>query len=171
MNVRLKQLSKGDAPRLAELANNKKIWDNLRDYIPYPYTESDAEAFIDMTAAEHPPMTFGIGIDDSLCGVIGLVAQKDVYHTSAEIGYWIGEPFWGKGIGTKAVGMVTEYGFQKLGLERIHTGIFEFNTASMRILEKNGFKKEGVFRNAVVKNGTICDEHRYAILKKEYDRN
>jgi len=88
-----------------------------------------------------------------------------VYSKSAEIGYWVGEPFRNKGIVTAAVKLMTEYGFNTLNLIRVHTGIFEYNTASMRVLEKNGFDKEGVFKRSVFKNGKIWDEHRYAKLK------
>ena len=88
--------------------------------------------------------------------------QKDVYRESAEIGYWLGAPYWGKGIATKAVALVTHYGFETLRLNRIFTGVFSFNKASMRVLEKNGFTKEGIFKRAVVKNGITYDEHRYA---------
>ena len=151
----------------AELANNKKIWDNLRDYIPFPYKESDAEFFIDLTNKEDPKQTFGIEYKGKLSGVIGLVIQKDVYKKSAEIGYWIGEAFWGNGIATKVVELITEYGFDKLDLNRIYTGVFEYNLASMKVLEKNGYEKEGIFKNAILKNEKICDEHRFFKLNEK----
>ena len=154
-----------DKWQLAELANNKKVWDNLRDYIPFPYDESDAESFIDHTSKEDPRQTFAIIYKDQFAGVVGLVPQNDVYRKSAEIGYWIGEPYWRKGIATKAVELITEYGFGTLDLNRIYAGIFDFNVGSMRVLERNGFKKEGVFKNAVLKNNKVCDEHRFYKLK------
>jgi RimJ/RimL family protein N-acetyltransferase len=83
----------------------------------------------------------------------------------AEIGYWIGEPYWGKGIAGRAVALITANGFGELNLVRIYAGVFDFNIASMKVLEKNGFQKEGIFRHAVIKNGRICDEHRYYKLK------
>ncbi len=163
--IRIRSLKESDAGQLSKLANNKKIWDNLRDYIPFPYKESDADFFVNLTLAEDPKQTFGIEYQGALCGVIGLAIQKDVYQKSAEIGYWIGEPFWGQGIATKALALITTYGFDKLDLHRIYTGVFEFNTASMKVLEKNGYQKEGIFKNAVIKNGEVCDEHRFYKLK------
>jgi len=151
------------------LANNKNIWDNLRDYIPYPYTVSDAKFFINLTKKQDPQQSFGIDFKNELCGVISLVLQKDVYRKSAEIGYWIGEPYWGKGIATKAVALITQYGFESLHLIRIYTGVFMHNTASMHVLEKNGYCKEGIFKNAVVKNDIVLDEHRYFIVNKNQE--
>jgi RimJ/RimL family protein N-acetyltransferase len=165
--IKIRALKISDKAELAKLANNKKVWDNLRDYIPFPYKESDAEFFINLTNEENPKQTFGIEYKGKISGVIGLVIQKDVYKKSAEIGYWIGEPFWGNGIATKAVKLITEYGFDKLNLNRIYTGVFEYNTASMKVLEKNGFEKEGIFKNAILKNDKICDEHRFYKLSKK----
>jgi len=165
--VILRQLNKSDKSVLAKLANNKKVWDNLRDYIPHPYNEEDAEHFINLTKEEEPKQNFAVEYNSELCGVIGLIVQRDVYKNSAEIGYWLGEPYWGKGIATKAVELIVEYGFNQLGLHRIYTGIFDFNVASMKVLEKNDFEKEGVFKNAIVKNNKICDEHRYFKLNPD----
>ncbi len=151
--------------QLAQLANNKKIYDNLRDHFPFPYKEGHAEAFIKAAREENPKQRFGIVYKASLYGAIGLGIQQDVYRKTAEIGYWIGEPYWRKGIATKAVALITAYGFSELHLVRIYAGVFDFNIASMKVLEKNGFQKEGIFRNAVFKNGRICDEHRYYKLK------
>ena len=159
--IKIRPLNLSDKSELANLANNKKIWDNLRDYIPYPYNENDANNFIKLTEQESPKQNFGIEYNGKLCGVIGLIVQKDVYRKSAEIGYWIGEPYWGKGIATKAVELITDYGFNTLDLKRIYTGVFEYNIASMKVLEKNGFEKEGILKKAVLKNEIFFDEHRY----------
>jgi len=166
-NIILRSLTDDDATALAQLANNKKIYDNVRDALPHPYTLDDAIFFINLTKQENPQVSFAIEYEGVFCGMIGLIPQKDVYRLTAEIGYWLGEPFWGKGIITKAAAMVTEYGFNELGLIRIHTGIFEHNLASMKVLEKNGYKKECVFEKSVIKNGKILDEHRYAKLKDQ----
>ena len=103
------------------------------------------------------------------CGIIGLIIQEDVYAKTAEIGYWLGEQFWGKGIMTKAVELMTEYGFGKLKLVRIYTGIFEYNITSMKVLEKNGYVKEGIFKKAIYKNRKTWDEHRYCKLNSTYN--
>jgi len=161
----LRPLNNNDSTELALLANNKKIWDNLRDYIPFPYTINDAISFINMVKDQKPFMTFAIEFDGHLCGVIGLVAQKDVYRKTAEVGYWIGEPYWNKGIATVAVKLITEYGFDQLDYVRIHTGVFEYNTGSMKVLEKNGYKKDGIFETAILKNSQIWNEHRFSKIK------
>ena len=161
----LRPLYNSDANVLAQLANNKKIWDNVRDYLPFPYYIEDAIYFITPTQKEDPVMTFAIEYDEQFCGVIGLVGQSDVYKKTAEIGYWLGEPFWGKGIATQAVTLITDYGFNELGFVRIHTGIFKYNIGSMKVLEKNGYKKDGVFEKNVFKNGEMIDEHRYSKIK------
>lgn len=159
--VKLRELHLSDKSQLAKLANNKNIWDNLRNAFPYPYSEGDAESFINRVIKEKPRQNFGIEYKGDLCGVIGLIIQNDVYRKSAEIGYWVGEPFWGKGIASKAIELITTYGFEDLKLIRIFAGVFESNTASMKALENNGYIKEGIFKNAIFKNDKVYDEHRY----------
>ncbi len=164
-DVQLRRLQLKDATTLATLANNKKIWDQLRDAMPHPYAEQDATTFITSAAEENPLVTFAILYKDALCGVVSLVPQTDVYAHNAEIGYWLGESFWGKGIATIAVKLITHYGLKKLNFTRLHAGIFEHNIASMKVLEKNGFVKEGICKHAIVKNKRLLDEHRYAITE------
>lgn len=161
----LRPLADIDKDELARLANNKKIWDNLRDLMPHPYTADNAIFFIKLAKQEDPQMTFAIEYNGQFCGVIGLTGQQDVYKKTAEIGYWIGEPFWNKGIATEAVNLITDYGLNQLDLIRIHTGIFEYNLSSMKVLEKCGYKKEGVFEKSIIKNGQIWNEHRYSKTK------
>ena len=159
--IKLRELHLSDKSQLAKLANNKKIWDNLRDSFPYPYSKKDAELFINLTIEENPKQNFAIDYAGDLCGVIGLIIKNDIYSNSAEIGYWIGESFWGKGIATTAIELITNYGFEDLKLNRIYAGVFEFNNLSMKALENNGYKKEGIFKKAVLKNAKFLDEHRY----------
>lgn len=161
----LRPLQIDDNEDLARLANNKHVWDNLRDVLPHPYQVSDAENFILSIANDDPQLVFAIEYQSKLCGVIGLVMQTDVYRLSAEIGYWLGEPYWGIGIATRAVSLVTDYAFKTLGFHRVYAGIFEYNKPSMRVLEKNGFVKEGIFKQSIIKNGKMWDEHRYAKVK------
>ncbi len=169
-NIQIRPLELSDIQQLTKLANNKKVWDNLKDYFPYPYTEKDAAFFINLTQEHNPKQSFGIEFNNELCGVISLIVQEDIYRKSAEIGYWIGEPYWGKGIMTKAVELITQYGFEKLNLIRIYAGVFDYNVTSMNILENNGYKKEGIFSKAIIKNDKIWDEHRYYILNKKYNK-
>ncbi|MCK9413985.1 MAG: GNAT family N-acetyltransferase [Prolixibacteraceae bacterium] len=166
-SIRLRGFSDLDQVRLAKLCNNKKIWDNVRDLLPSPYTEQNALEFIRLCQQEVPTTTFAIEYNGELAGCIGLVKQTDVYRLGAELGYWIGEPYWGLGIATQAVELITLYGFNKLGLIRIYSGVFEFNAASQRVLEKSGFKLEGIFEKSVIKDGKILNEYRYSKLKPQ----
>ncbi|MBN1986954.1 MAG: GNAT family N-acetyltransferase [Prolixibacteraceae bacterium] len=163
--VHLRPLRYKDANRLAQLANNKKISMNLRDGFPYPYTLADAKKFIEICKNHTPVQVFAIECNGEYAGNIGLYPGEDVYRRSAEIGYFLGESYWGKGIMTKAVKQMVEYGFSNLNIVRIYTGVFEYNKASQRVLEKCGFKKEAVFEKAIYKNHQLWNEVRFAILK------
>ena len=168
-DVELRRFRKTDAVRLAALANNQKISRNLRNGFPHPYGLKDAEVFINKCLEQKITTIFAIVFKGEYVGNIGLMPAEDVYRKSAEIGYFIGEAYWNKGITTKAVNLITDYGFSVLELLRIHTGIFEYNTASMRVLEKCGYRKEGVFQKAIIKNGQVCDEHRYAKINPKFE--
>ena len=163
--VSLRPFRRDDAPRMAELANNEKIAVNLRDGFPHPYTLADAEKFIEM-ALSKPDQIFAIEYMGEYVGNIGVHKKSDVYRYGAEIGYFLGEPYWNKGIMSRAVNLVCDYAFRELDIIRIDTGVFDFNPASMRVLEKCGFFREVVFRKSVVKRGKICNEVRYAKIKE-----
>ena len=163
-SIKLRMLKMTDKQQLATLLNNKKIWDNMRDIIPFPYTEKDAEAFIEIVKGDAQQQVFAIEFNSEFCGIISLILQKDIYIKSAEIGYWIGEPFWNRGITSKAVALMTQLGFEKYNINRIFAGVFEYNIASTRVLEKNGYVREGLFKKAILKNGKMWDEYIYAIL-------
>jgi RimJ/RimL family protein N-acetyltransferase len=163
--IKLRKLETSDKSVIAKLLNNKKIWNNLTNKIPYPYTERDAEIFLKFIERDKHHKAFAIELNREFCGIIGLIKQQDVREKSAELGYWIGEPFWNKGITTEAVKLITEYGFSNLNIIRIYSTVFEYNIASMKVLEKNGYKKEGIFKKAIFKNNKIWDEHRYFKLK------
>lgn len=167
-NVKLRKLTLKDAPIIANLLNNKKIWDNLRDYIPYPYKVFDAESFIKRENIEEPLTAFGILYRNKLAGIISLKRQVDVHRLSAEIGYWLGEEYWGSGITHKAVKLMTSYGFNELHLLKIYAVIMASNEPSKRVLEKAGYEKEGYFKKSVIKNGIICDEVRFGISKEDF---
>ncbi len=150
-----------DKVQITKLADNRKIADNLRDIFPYPYSEKDAADYINICMKEDVPVTFAIEFNGQLAGMIGLVPQNDVYRRTAEVGYWIGEIYWGRGIASKALELITKYGFDVLKFARLHTGVFENNKASMRVLEKNGYNFEGIFTKNIFKNGKFLDEYRY----------
>ena len=165
-NVLLRRLRRADIPELAKLANNRNVWDNVRDYFPHPYSEKDAEFFISSKVSEDPQVTFAIEFEGSFAGVVGLEPQQDVYAHTCEIGYWIGEAYWGKGIATEAVKQATIYAFESLGLHKVYAGVFEFNKGSMRVLQKAGYFQEAILKSSVQKNNKIVDEVRYCIFKK-----
>ena len=165
-NIKLRPFRGADIQQVAKFCNNKKIWDNLRDIIPFPYAENNAREFIALCGKESPQTTFAIAYKGDFVGCIGLVRQTDIYRLTAEIGYWIGEPFWGLGLATKAVGLLVDYGFNQLGLVRIYADVFDYNKASQSVLEKAGFKLDCIFEKAAIKNDKICNEYRYSLIKK-----
>ncbi len=151
-----------DADDLARYANNRKIWLQLRDGFPHPYTLTDAETFLcDMTKTSDPHV-FAIACSDGPIGGIGLHPGSDVHRYSAEMGYWLAEPFWGQGIMTKAVTLLSEWGFEHKKLKRIFAEPYTNNPASARVLEKSGFKLEGIMLSSVVKNNKTLDQWLYA---------
>lgn len=152
----------GDAASIAPLANNRAIWLNLRDRFPHPYTLADAEAFIAITMAETPARNFAICLDDAAIGSIGIIPGNDIYRKSAEIGYWLGEPYWGRGYATEAIRGFSDWAFTSYDLVRIFAMAFTYNQASARVLEKAGFVREATSRCAAIKNGKIWDEWLYA---------
>ena len=157
-----------DAAGLAEALNNKNIIDNLRDGIPYPYTECDAEAFIAarLSADRNSSFSFAIAADNRVVGSIGAFRQDNIHARTAEMGYYIAQAFWGRGIGTSAVKQECGYIFRNTDIIRIFAEPFSRNIASCRVLEKAGFTYEGTLRKNAVKNGEILDMKMYAILKE-----
>lgn len=163
-NVKLRPLSFEDRFRLAKLANNPKIAINLRDGFPHPYNLADAEKFIENFAVQDPQQVFAVEYQGEYVGNIGLHRGSDVYRKTAEIGYFLGEPYWNKGITTQAVNLICNYGFKTLDIVRIHAGIFEYNPVSMRVLEKCGFRCESIREKAIFKQGKIWNEFVYVKL-------
>ncbi len=166
---RIRKWQLKDAVSLAAALSNKKVQDNLRDGLPYPYTEKDGADFISemLSADENETFAFAITVDDVAVGSIGVFRQGNIHRQTAELGYYIAEKYWGKGIMTEAVKQVCDYVFQKSDIIRIYGEPFAYNTASLRVLEKAGFQYEGTLRNNAVKNGKVLDMKMYAILKEE----
>jgi RimJ/RimL family protein N-acetyltransferase len=156
---------KGDEVSLQKNANNPNVSRFLMDRFPSPYTMEAASLWVNSLVDQDPLINFAITIDDQVIGGIGLERRDDVYHKTALIGYWLSEELWGKGIITEAVKLVTQYAFTHLGVIRLQAGVLSKNPASMRVLEKAGYAKEGVLRKAAIKGGEVMDEHVYAILK------
>lgn len=147
----------------------KKVQDNLRDGIPYPYTEQDGVDFISamLSADENDTFAFAITVDEKVIGSIGVYRQENIHRQTAELGYYIAEEYWDKGIMTEAIKQICQYVFQKSDILRIYAEPFAYNEASCRVLEKAGFQYEGTLRNNAVKNGKVIDMKMYSILKTE----
>ena len=153
-----------DADSLAAHANNRRIWINLRDAFPHPYTIHDAREFIRAIRSRSPETTFAITVGDEAVGSIGFVLHRDVERVSAEIGYWLAEPFWGRGITAEALAAVTTLAIQQHGLTRIYAVPFAWNAASCRVLEKAGYVLEARLRNSAVKDGKLTEQLQYAFI-------
>ncbi len=158
---------KDDAASIARYANNRSIAMWLRDRFPYPYTIYDAEGFLAAVARQDPRASFAVATRQEAIGGIGLDMGADIHRFTAELGYWLGEPFWGKGIMTEAVTQFTAWAFAHLDLYRLFANVFATNAASARVLEKAGFECEGRLRASVFKNGQILDQLLYARIKDE----
>ena len=165
MDVRLTKWNDDDIEALISLANNKNIADTLRDRFPYPYTIEDAKWWVDFQKNLDPKQNFAIRVNDKLAGGIGCDPQHDVNRKNIEIGYWLGEQFWKKGIASEAVKKMTAYIFMNFDVLRIFAPVFEINKASMKVLEKAGYHLEAIHKKAVIKNEVIMDEYLYVKLK------
>jgi [ribosomal protein S5]-alanine N-acetyltransferase len=159
----LRAWRRSDIPSLVRYANNRKIWVNLRDIFPHPYTKGAAERWIRICESNSGPTTnFAIELDNEAIGGISCRLLDDVNCKTAVIGYWLGEPFWGRGIATAALTQITDYAFRTLSLERLEATVFEWNPASARVLEKCGYVFEGRMRHSIFKDGRIADCLLYA---------
>jgi [ribosomal protein S5]-alanine N-acetyltransferase len=159
MQISLRPWHINDAEPLAALANNKKIWDNVRDIFPHPYTTKDAKEWLALNVGVTPVLNFVIEVDGHFVGSIGMVPKTDVYRNNMEIGYWLGEPFWNKGIASKAISLICEIIQNNYPhINRIYAEVFETNKASISALEKNGFELECVRKQAVIKNEILLDD-------------
>lgn len=154
-----------DVGSLQRNADNRKIWLNLRDIFPHPYSVEDARSWIRFALSEAPERSFAITFGDEAIGGIGLVFGEDVHAHTAELGYWLGEPFWGKGIMSGAVSNFAAYAFQTYPISRIFAEPYVGNKASRRVLENAGFSLEGVMRKNVIKDGLVHDQALYAMIK------
>ncbi|MEP7014544.1 MAG: GNAT family protein [Verrucomicrobiota bacterium] len=154
-----------DAVSLAKHANNRKIWLGVRDLFPNPYTIEAAQEFLQKATTEKPTRKFCIEVDGEASGDIGIRIGEDVHRQTAELGYWLGQEFWGKGVMSEAAAAFTEYCFENFQLQRIHAQCFANNPASNRVLEKIGFVFEGRLRKNAIKDGKVLDSLLYAKIK------
>jgi RimJ/RimL family protein N-acetyltransferase len=153
-----------DVASLVKYADNRKIWLNLRDRFPHPYTRRDGRDFIQLARSQRPETMFAIDVGGEAAGGIGFVPNSDVERVSAEIGYWLGEPFWGRGIATEALAAVTRYAVDTHHLTRVYALPYARNVASCRVLEKAGFTLEARLRRSAIKDGEIIDQMQYAFV-------
>ena len=153
-----------DADSIAVHANNRNVWINLRDAFPHPYSTKEARAFLKSLRDRTPETMFAIAVEGRAVGGIGFVLHPDVERVSAEIGYWLGEAFWGRGIATEALVAVTAHAIQTHGLTRIYAVPFAWNAASCRVLEKAGYVLEGRLRKSAIKDGKLTDQLQYAYI-------
>lgn len=156
-----------DLDSLVRHANNRNVWRNLRDAFPHPYTAQDGERWLRSATRADPETNFAIVVAGQAAGGVGVVLKDDIYRRSAEIGYWLGEEFWGRGIVTEAVKAMTAYAFAAFDLARIYASVFEWNPASMRVLEKAGYTLEARIRKGVFKDGQLIDEFLYAMIRRQ----
>ena len=173
MKCRIRKWELSDAKDLAAALSNKKVQDNLRDGLPYPYTVQDGKEFISamLSADENETFAFAIMVDDKVVGSIGIFRQGNIHSQTAELGYYIAEEYWGKGIMTEAVKQICAYVFGDSDIIRIYAEPFAYNIASCRVLEKVGFQYEGTLRSNAVKNGKVIDMKMYSLIKEEYYDN
>jgi RimJ/RimL family protein N-acetyltransferase len=162
----VRDLRSGDAPRIAELGDNYNVWRNTSDRFPHPYTLPAAEGFVAKVAGETPRRVFAICLDDQLIGTVGAKLGEDIYRLSAELGYWLGEPYWGRGYATDVVTAFVPWAFERYRLVRMSALVFAWNGASGRVLEKCGFELTARIKNGAFKDGRVVDELLYSRLSE-----
>ncbi|MBC7696351.1 MAG: GNAT family N-acetyltransferase [Burkholderiales bacterium] len=166
MQITLRPWHLDDLYHLVELANNKNIAMFMADVFPHPYTTENGKTFIGFATSSPNSKIFAIVIDGKPVGSIGLHLQTDILRKNAEIGYWLGEAYWGKGIIKNAIEQIVDYGFKNMDIVRVFARIYGTNISSQRVIEKVGFKLEGRFEKTIFKNNKFLDELIYAIRKK-----
>jgi ribosomal-protein-alanine N-acetyltransferase len=154
-----------DAASLARHGNNRKIWLNLRDRFPHPYTEDAARGYIAFNLEQQRSTSFAIEVDGSAVGGISLRPGEDIERRTAEMGYWLGEDYWGRGIVTAAIKLVTGYALGECDLDRVFAVPFVPNVGSWRALEKADYQREGLMRKSAFKDGVVYDQYLYARVR------
>lgn len=168
MKCEIRQWRLSDAKNLSELLSNKSILNNLRDGIPYPYTEKDALDYIMamLSSNGHDTFAYAVTADGRAVGSVGAFRQGNIHSKTAELGYYLSEEYWGQGIMTDAVKQLCKIIFETTDIIRIFAEPFSYNTASCRVLEKAGFELEGTLRCNAVKNGAVIDMKMYSLIRK-----
>jgi len=164
-DLRVRSWRKDDLDALLRHANNPKIAANLRDQFPHPYTRRDAIDYLNYVRTIEVETSFAVEYGDEAVGGIGFKLGLDIARLSAEVGYWLSEAYWGRGLTTRAVSATVDWAFEHYKLTRIFAMAFSHNVASMRVLEKAGFEREGVLRRSAIKNGVVLDQVLYAKVR------
>lgn len=155
---------------LQRIADSKLVARILRDAFPHPYTLDDAVGFLNNVRQGKMGIVYGIFLNSGeLVGVISLTPGRDVNRYSAEVGYFVGEQYWNRGYATEALMLVVNFAQYRHGFKRLFATVFDFNLASMRVLEKTGFKKEGIMKSSAVKDDKVIDEHLYGLVLGKSD--
>jgi len=164
-DLRVRPWRKDDLDALLRYANNPKIASHLRDQFPHPYTRRDGIDYLNFVRTLEIPTSFAVEYGGEAVGGIGFKIGVDISRLSAEMGYWLGEPFWGRGLMTRAVRAASDWALDEYNLVRLFAMVFSHNVASARVLEKAGFEREGVMRRSAIKNGVILDQLLYARVR------
>ena len=160
----MRDWARSDQASLVRHANNRNVWRNLTHRFPHPYTEVHAQSWFAMLEAMREPSHWAIEVDGEAVGAIGCMLGEGVHKRSAQFGYWLGQAYWGRGIMTAAVKAVVPYAMDRFGLVRLESPVFDWNPASMGVLEKCGFTREAVLKASVAKDGQIIDSVLYAVV-------
>ena len=168
MNFKLRSWKISDLDSLVKYANNKDIAKYMTDKFPFPYEDSNGRAFIEFATKDDPIHIFAIDIDGQAVGGIGIHPQDDIRRKNAELGYWLAEPFWGKGIISSAIKQIIDFAFETYDIDRVFACPFGTNSASQKVLEKNNFILEGKFEKSLIKNGELEDELIYAVRRDHW---
>ncbi len=164
-DLRVRPWRKDDLDALLRYANNPKIAANLRDQFPNPYTRRDANDYLNFVRSADIPTSFAVEHQGEAIGGIGFKPGTDIARLTTEMGYWLGEPFWGRGLMTRAVRAASERAFEEYRVTRVFAMVFSHNVGSIRVLEKAGFEREGIMRRSAIKNGVILDQWLYAKVR------
>ena len=164
-DVKVRTWRKDDLKALLRHANNAKIAANLRDQFPHPYTRRDALDFLDYAHMQEPECSFAIELKGEAIGGVGFLIGRDIARMTAEMGYWLSEEYWGRGIATRVVAAVSDWALDNYQLTRVFAQAFAHNTASIRVLEKAGFVREGVMKKSAIKNGEVLDQVLFAKVR------
>jgi RimJ/RimL family protein N-acetyltransferase len=170
MNFKLRSWTPLDLDSLVKYANNWNIAKNLTDKFPHPYSKNNGKAFIEFAMKDNPVQIFAIDVNGEAVGGIGIHPQDDIQRKNAELGYWLAEPFWGKGIISKAISEMVDYTFSTFDIDRIFARPYGTNIPSQKVLEKNEFILEGKFEKTLIKNGELLDELIYAVRRENWKK-